>query len=321
MKVKTVTDAVELVTREIKDAKREAVAAFAVSNAVANFVPEYATLTDDDDDADGGYKEVFRRDGPHAQRPPSFGGTVDMLEDDNPEWVPPEERRTDAEQKTLSAENANETFIDKLRKTMIGRRYYHFRYPLVIVTVLLQIAFIVVGTVSKIGFEDSRITSNETGIAAFIYAGRHGDNTSIQWRDGQAYQSWAGHWPLLIQVTCAICVVQACIDIFCLCHIIMFVRRISLRVAFIMLISFILSFAFYYCTMDIFLRFNQNTSAFSDLKDNNPCNNNEYFLPFYVRYLYFSVASVTSTGFGDVTPDLLITRAVATVEMFLGTLW
>ena len=40
----------------------------------------------------------------------------------------------------------------------------------------------------------------------------------------------------------------------------------------------------------------------------------------YSRYLYFSIATLTSTGFGDVTPAFLSARMVATIEMFLGAL-
>ena len=281
-----------------------------VARAVDNFVP-----LDDDD----GFSPVFERDGPQSRRPPSL--TPELREEMSgarpPRWMDgivnqpnPRDRYSTHEQNSS---------LDRFRHTCFGRNFYHMRYPLVILTVIMQAVFQILGMLSGVIFVNSTfVMLNDTGDETIVFRGYVGDNISKHSVDGVLYQSLGGASANVVVVGGAVCAAQILIDLAVLLHVATFVRRISLRVAFTFLVGEVLSFAFYFQFMDLVSRFNSNSSCFIDERGINPCSRSEGIVAAYARYLYFSIATVTSTGFGDVSPVYLFTKIVAATEMFIG---
>ena len=327
----------------------------AVAAAVQDFEHESdAEYESDDFDDEHGFSEIFVRDGPEAGQPLPAGLTDDEDEDGSIDGdsTPAVDMGggniIDADEATTARSRANlkrtawtkgitnipsgahryaagsnkphGDLFSRLRMTAFGRNFYHMRYPLVVLTMSIQVVFHVLGVLTGVAYVNSTfLMLNDTGDETIIFLGETGDNTTKHVVDGVMYQNLGGVLPSFLGTAAAILVAQIVIDVCILLHVLTFVRRISLRVAFTFLMSAILSFAFYFEYMDMIQRIEGNTSAFVDIHLADPCTRSQTVLQVYMRYLYFSIETVTSTGYGDVTPAYLSTRIVATIEMFLGT--
>ena len=168
-----------------------------------HFLPEdddaVSTATFGDDEA---FSPIFVRDGPHANAPFSADMLVDEQvggiggPDDGNEptagWIDGITNGPRRNQRYNGHKTEHQqTILDKFRGTVVGRNFYHFRYPIVIITVGLQVVYHVMAALSGVYFVNTtHFMINSSGAETIIYRGQPGDNTTKCVRsccEGEAY--------------------------------------------------------------------------------------------------------------------------------------